>query len=202
MSTSAYRALSNFIALPSERTFCDYTHVRKATSGVSYSVTDRMKEDMDFESGTTDAEKMIGILLDEMKVKSGLVFNKPSGRLVGFANLTSLNSDLEAMERSLNHETSHDQPAELAGNMLVLMARQILKPSSTFPVAQYPTASLSGEKLYPILWDVIEAMELSKFKVLYVTCDGLLANRKLFQISHDVALLWLNFKCNDHVHCI
>lgn len=186
LSTSAYRALGNFIALPSQRTLCDYTHVMKVNSGVCYPMIDRLKEDMDFKASTT-AQKMIGIMLDEMKVKSGLVFNKQSGKLVGFINLGTLNSDLEAMETFLNNDTSMtSQPPELAGSMLVLMTRRILKPSSTFPVAQYPTSSLSGEKLYPIVWDTIEIMELNEFQVFYVTCDGLSANRKLFRISQDV----------------
>ena len=110
-----------------------------------------------------------------------------STKKVGFVNLGSLNSDLEAMEKSLNNETGITaQPPELAESMLVLMARRVLKPSCTFPIVQYPTSSLSGEKLYPIVWDTIETMELSKFQVFYVTCDGLSANRKFFRISQDV----------------
>ena len=102
LSTSAYRALSSFIALPSQRTLCDYTHVMKVTSGVSYSMIQRLKDDMNFINSTT-ADRIVGILMDEMKVKSSLVFNKQSGKLVGFVNLGSLNSDLDAMERSLNN---------------------------------------------------------------------------------------------------
>ena len=187
LSTSAYRALSSFIALPSQRTLCDYTHVMKVTSGVSYPMIQRLKDDMNFINSTT-ADRIVGILMDEMKVKSSLVFNKQSGKLVGFVNLGSLNSDLDAMERSLNKEIGITaQPPELAGSMLVLMARRVLKPSCTFPVAQYPASnSLSGEKLYPIVWDAIEAMELNKFQVFYVSCDGLSANRKFFKISQDV----------------
>ena len=90
------------------------------------------------------------------------------------------------MERSLNNEIGITvQPPELAGSMLVLMARRVLKPSCNFPVAQYPASNyLSGEKLYPIVWDAIEAMELNKFQVFY-KC-GLSANRKFFKISKDV----------------
>lgn len=102
-------------------------------------------------------------------------------KLIGFVNLGELNSELEAMERSLMGDLNTSPPTpELAGSMLAVMARFILKPSVTFPIAQYPTSSLCGEKLYPIVWDVIEALELNKYKVKYVTCDGLSANRKFF----------------------
>ena len=98
----------------------------------------------------------------------------------------SLNSDLEALEKSLNgiHTDTPHRP-QLAGSMLVLMARRAIRPSSSLPIAQFPTSSLSGEKLYPIVWDAIEGLELNGFKVLYITCDGLSANRRFFRISQD-----------------
>ena len=84
LSSSAYRALSNFIALPSKRTLCDYTHVIQVTSGVSYAMINRFKDDA---SGHAAMQNMVGLLFDEMKVKSGLVFNKKSGKLIGFVDL-------------------------------------------------------------------------------------------------------------------
>lgn len=35
----------------------------------------------------TDQEKLVGSMIDEMKVRSGLVFNRQTDRLVGFVNL-------------------------------------------------------------------------------------------------------------------
>ena len=35
------------------------------------------------------------LLMDEMKIKSGLVFNKHSGTLVGFVDLGSVNRDID-----------------------------------------------------------------------------------------------------------
>lgn len=82
LSSSAYQALSNFIALPSQRTLCDYTHVMQVTSGVSHAMISRFKQDT-----CAATLNMVGLLFDEMKVKSGLVFNRNSGRLVGFVDL-------------------------------------------------------------------------------------------------------------------
>lgn len=156
LSSGAYRAVSHFLALPSNRTLCDYTHVLSAESGVSHSLIERLKKDMNFDS-CAPPEKLVSIMLDEMKIKSELVFNRSSGRIIGFVNLGSINSDLEALQASLDNDYQHDH--ELAGSMLVLMVRLLRRPSFAFPVAQYPTSSLSGEKLYPILWDVIEALD-------------------------------------------
>ena len=73
LSTSAYRALSSFIALPSQRTLCDYTHVMKVTSRVSYPMIQSVERCF---INSTTANRIVGILMDEMKVKSSLVFNK------------------------------------------------------------------------------------------------------------------------------
>lgn len=76
-------------------------------------------------------------------------------------NLGSINSDLQALQLSLidEEELKQQQPGhELATSMLVLMVRLLRRPSFKFPVAQYPTSSLSADKFYPIAWDVVEAL--------------------------------------------
>lgn len=71
-----------------------------------------------------------------MKIKSGLVFDRRSGRIVGFVNLGSINNTL-----SLTNEVQKEQQdCEMAGSVLVLMVRLLRRPSFTFPVAQYPTS--------------------------------------------------------------
>ena len=139
----------------------------------------RLKKEMKFDDCSPSMKKF-GVLLDEMKIKSGLVFNKKLGKLVGFVDLGNINRDLEVLETCSTHATTV-QP-QLANSMLVLMVRSIMKPSLVVPIAQYPTSSLSGVKLYPIVWDTIEALELNEIQVFFVTCDGLSANRKFFQI--------------------
>ena len=44
---------------------------------------------------------MVSVMLDEMKIKSGLVFNRHTGKIVGFVNLGSICSDLDALQSSL-----------------------------------------------------------------------------------------------------
>ena len=55
-------------------------------AGTSPSVLQCLKEDMNF-SNCTVVQKKVALLIDEMKVKSGLVFSKSSGCLVGFVDL-------------------------------------------------------------------------------------------------------------------
>lgn len=102
----------------------------------------------------------------------------------------SINEDLDVLQSTLQTGASEHQQPELAGSMFVLMVRMLRRPSFTFPVAQYPVSSLSGEKIYPIVWDVIEALEMNDLKVMSISCDGLSANRKFFRLGRgeDVSL--------------
>ena len=67
-------------------------------------------------------------------------------------------------------------------HMLVIMVRTVSKPSFSFPVSQYPTNGLKGEKLFPIIWETIEALELNALHVLSITSDGASANRKFYRL--------------------
>ena len=182
LSSSAYNAVGNFLSLPTQRTLRDYTHFTSFQTGLSVPIINMFKEDM---RPSSSSQRKVTILMDEMKVKSGLVFNKASNRLVGFVNLGEVNSDLEILRQNLSEERNSSKQAELAENMLVMMVRPIFKPSYTFPIAQYPTSSLSGEKLYPLMWDVVEVLELNDIQVHAISCDELSANRKFFRISND-----------------
>ena len=183
LSSTAYKAVGNFLHLSSKRTLQDYTHVMKFNAGTSSDVMERFKRDV----GREKCPKKFGLLMDEMKIKSGLVFSKSSRRLVGFIELCNVSSDLKKLESIMCCKNQEDIPT-LVDHMLVLMARAIFKPSFTFPVAQYPTLSLTAEELYPLVWNTVEALELNEFEVLSVTCDGLSANRKFFRISSTESL--------------
>ena len=148
LSSTAYRSVGSFLALPSQRTLRDYTHVMKFDAGVSGEVVQRLKEDMNFDK-CSSSQKKVTVLMDEMKIKSGLVFNKSTGKLVGFVNLGDINRDLETLKSILNEDPASPKQPELADSMLVMMVRPIFKTSFTFPVAQYPTTSLVWREAIP-----------------------------------------------------
>ena len=47
--------------------------------------------------------KYVGIIIDEMKVKEGLVFNKYTGEVIGFTNLGDVNNNLLQLENEDEH---------------------------------------------------------------------------------------------------
>ena len=112
-------------------------------------------------------------------MKSSLVFNKQNGKLVGFVNLGSLNSDLDAMEKSLNNETglirssASEKHASPHGTTS-------FEAFCTFPVAQY-------------VEHLILYQELNKFQVFYVSCDGHSASQ---DVDDAISIICPNFLGN------
>lgn len=127
------------------------------------------------------SEKHFTLSIDEMKIRSGLVFRKSTGELVGFCSPGEANNDLERLTESLTSGSKGATP-QLASQVLVFMVRHIFKPSMFFPVAMNPSNCLSGERLYPLVFDVTEALELQGFPVVSITSDGNSPNRRFYRI--------------------
>ena len=79
--------------------------------------------------------------MDEMKIKSGLVFSKHTGSLVGFTDLESVNHDIEKV---IDGEHEDVTSGDLASHVFVLMARAVFQPSLCVPVAHYFSSNLKG----------------------------------------------------------
>ena len=143
------------------------------------------------------------ISVDEMTIKSGLVFNKHSGRLTGFVDLGDVNRD---MEQLLGLEQD-DSSSRLADQALVFMARAVFKPSLAVPAAHYFSLNLSGkslslskrvsvvtcicmipivaEKMFPLAWSVVEVLELYDIPAVSLTSDGAKPNRQFFHLCQE-----------------
>ena len=84
--------------------------------------------------------------MDEMKIKSGLIFSKRTGSLVGFVDLGSANRD---MKQLIADNTADSTKGLLADQVFVFMARAVFKPSLAVPIGHYPSLNLSGKWIIP-----------------------------------------------------
>ena len=96
------------------------------------------------------------VLLDEMHIKEGLVYNKHTGELVGFVDIGDINNHLMQVNMSLQGSRASKQALKsLSRTMLVVM----LFSSFQFPYAQFACANLTGEQMYNIFWEGVERLE-------------------------------------------
>ena len=181
LSTAAYHALrtSGMVKLPSERTLRDYTHYIKSAPGFSEEV-DQMLEEEAKSSELPDWKRHVTLVLDEMKVKESLVYNKHQTKVIGFVNMGDIGDHLDQLERDIgNEKTPH-----VATHVLTLMIRGIFFHLH-FPYATFATTTIKSDYLFLIVWEAIERLEKCGFKVIVVTADGASPNRKFFRMHQS-----------------
>lgn len=144
LSTLAYRALrlSNVIHLPSERTLADYTHWALPHSGVQLEFIEELGRLLD---ELPSGQRLCALSMDEMKIKSGLVYDKHNGTLIGFTDLGSLNCDIKML---VCGDSEKPENGKLATHTFVFLARAIFKPSLSVPIAHYSSINLKGKVLH------------------------------------------------------
>ena len=180
MSSSSYHALrtAGFVQLPSERTLYDYSHFYESKAGFQVELNEQLMKESKV-SELSESKKFCGIILDEMKVKENLVYNKHTGEVVGFINLGGINNDLLRMEDVCLQD--QDCQPTVASHLLVLLVRGIFIKLN-FPYAHFATDGVTADLLFPIVWEAVRQIECIGLKVIFVTADGASPNRKFFRM--------------------
>ena len=161
---------SGFLRLPSERTLRDYTHYFKSQPGFLPDLNKQLKKEAGIDS--------LPLLIDEMKIKEDLVYDKHSGHIIGFTSLGDIGDALSEMEQKCAEKNTHPP---ISNHVLVLMVRGIFFKLE-FPYAHFGTKGVTADFLFPIVWEGIRQLESIGFKVICVTADGASPNRKFFRM--------------------
>ena len=105
LSSSAYHSLrtSGFIKLPSERTLRDYTHFIKSQSGF-YNELDKMLATEAGLERLPEWQKHVVLLMDEIKVKESLVYDKHSKYIIRFTDIGKINNQLAYLTDNAIHK--------------------------------------------------------------------------------------------------
>ncbi len=153
LSSAAYHALrsTGFVKLPSERTLYDYTHYFRNKVGFQDEVNQQLVEEV-AKLSLPSSRRFVALFIDEMKIKEGLVYNKHTGKIVGFTSLGDLNDDL------LKLVQDSEQP-QVAKQLLTFMVRGILF-NLNFPYAHFASYGATGDGatgdiLFPLVWEAI-----------------------------------------------
>ena len=162
LSSKAYETLrsSGVLQLPSQRTLRDYSHCIRAEAGFSTAVDKQLQSACRIKS-CQDYEKLVILLLDKIHIKESLVFDKNTGRLIGFTDLGDITNHLIAYEHSIE---LNDKSPVLAKSMMVMMVRGLFS-NLRYSYAQFPCSSITGEQLFQPFWEAIYHLETMGLKV-------------------------------------
>lgn len=179
VSNEGYEEMRKFIALPSRRRLYDYTHVIEAREGCQEEILSAIREKAEkskYEG--KDCHRCVNVMFDEMNIHSGLVIQKSTGELIGYTNLSEVETELKKLN---DHNTGKTYKPALAKKVLVYLAKGITSTVHDI-VAIYSTDDLTASQLYSRTWDVIYHLEGAGLWVLTLTCDGASTNQKFFKM--------------------
>ena len=168
---------SGFLQLPCKSTLNLYTGFTDIRSSYNPDIIRKHATDLKV-TELKSFEKCCGIMFDEMKVKSGLVFSRNTGQLVGFTELGQISEEISVLERSLEGALK-EKP--LATHMLCIMIRGYFKHFN-LPIGLYPTNSVDAEQLFTIIWEAVHVVEAIGLHVHSFVSDGASANRKFYEM--------------------
>ncbi len=111
---------AGFIKLPSERTLRDYTHYFEHKAGYQVEVLQQLQKESKVKE-LSDNKKFCRLIIDEMKIREGLVYDKHSGEISGFCSIGDVNDELCELEQ-LYARVIKKHPHII---MLVVMLRRV-----------------------------------------------------------------------------
>ena len=167
------------LLLPSERTLRDYSNVVKSGDGFKMEVLEQLYNEARMGKDEIPGHRQfVGIAVDEIYIKSDLVYDRHSARVIEFVNLGAVDEQLAAFEQS-------SFPA-IATRVLTVMVRGIFYRLN-FPLANFPTAGVTSINLFGILWQAVELLERCDFTVVFETADGSSPNQSYFCMHRNPA---------------
>ena len=128
------------------------------------------------------------LLLDEMHIREDLVYDKRTGRMIGFTNLGDINNHLLAFERSV--EENRTEGNALAKTMMAFMVRGLFTPLR-YAYAQFPCAKVTGDLLVEPFWKAVYRLERMGFKVSSVVMIFLCMLISMVQFAYHAYIIHL-----------
>ena len=174
-SPSVYRELrdSGALVLPSERILRDYKNYFTPKAGINNENVDELRKKV---SSFTEVQRYVVLVMDEMKVLYGLVFDKHSGNLVGFFDLGDPMTNFACLQ----------EEDTLATHALAFLVRGLCTDLKHV-IAYYFTRNVTSFQLMPVFWKVVSTLELSlSLYVIGLVNDGASPNRKLFKLHTEL----------------
>ena len=125
ISSSAYENVrdSGFVSLPSKCTLFDYSHAIAAAEGCQEAVI-RNFRDEPIKKCPSIHERYCCLIGDEMHIRSNLVYQKSTGKLMGYVNLNEIETEFHNLLSEWTGSSDGTAPPPLAKTVLVFMAKK------------------------------------------------------------------------------
>lgn len=161
-SPAAYETLrkTGVLHLPGNSTLQDYTNVSSPSEGFTSAAVDAIKAAT---QDLPDHDRFVVLMHDEMSIQSDLVFDKRTGKLVGFIK-------------------SQVEQKQLATHVLVFYVVGVSSNLSA-SMGYFGTQTATSDRLFPLFWKAVCVLERAcKLKVIASVSDKGTPNQRLYSM--------------------
>ena len=182
VSPTAYCQMASkgnkFIVLPHVNTLKKYINYAEPTSGFNPDVIEQFVLDSRLVT-LKEFEKNVSLSFDEIKIKSGLVYKKGTGKIIGFTDMGDVNDEIKTL---MNRFEEKGENHDFARYINVFFVRGIFSKLCS-PIGYHSSMGFTGDQLFPLVWEATRILEGLGLKVRSWTCDGATPNRKFLRID-------------------
>ena len=186
-STSTYKHLhtSPFLFLPCKNTLLNYINFADPGCGFNIDVISRLVQQVKFDE-INKFEKNVSLIFGEMKIKSGLVFSKTTGKLVGFCEMGEINDEIEKFSKPMESQAATEKQSlepgsdsNIAKYIIMFMVRGIFS-NLQYAFGNFANEGFDSDQIFPCALEAIRILESIGMCVRAITEDGASPNRKVF----------------------
>lgn len=183
-SPAAYELMkeTGMLKLPSSRTLFDYSHVKPIEEGIDQYVLDSVG--LRVSKFQLRHKKYHVLMADEMHISQNLIFQKHSGKMIGYTSLDTLDSEVKVFEQYMDNPDK-ELASRVATKVLVYMVKGVSNGVKEV-VATFAVGDPSVSQMCEWTWKVIRALESSGVWVIAFVCDGCSTNRAFIRM-HEPA---------------
>ena len=171
VSPAAYRQMASkgnkFIILPHVNTLKKYINCIQTTSGFNPDVIEQFVLDSKLAT-VEELGKNVSLSFGEIKIKSGRVYEKGTGKIIGFLNMGDVNDQIKT---SINRFEDKDENYDFSRYVNVFFVREIFS-KLCFPIGYHSSMGFTEDELFPLVWEASSILEGIRLKVRSWTYDG------------------------------
>ncbi|KAE8740549.1 hypothetical protein FOCC_FOCC013930 [Frankliniella occidentalis] len=178
-SPAAYELLrqTGMVKLPSSSTLFEYSHVENVVEGIDRTVLESISKRL---ANFPEKHKKFHVLMgDEMYISQNLVFQKSTGKMIGYTSLNHIDKEVADLEKCIDNP-DREMEEIIAEKVMVYMIKGISNGIKEV-VATFTTGTLTANQLYVWTWQVIGALERSGIAVVAYVSDGSSVNRSFIK---------------------
>ena len=186
---SAFKHLRtlSFLFIPCKNSLLNYINFTDPGCGFNIDVISRLVQQIKF-SEINEFEKNVSLIFDKIKIKSELVFNKATGKLVGSCEMGEINDEIKKFNKAMESQVATEKQSLEPGSkrdivkyVIMFMVRGIFS-NLQYAFGHCASEGFDSGQICSCALETIHMLESIRLYAREITADGASPNGKYFNL--------------------